>query len=148
VDTDGEAIWMTVSAAAALLGQSARHIRNRAKGGVIEARRTEAGDWLVLVANGRPVPAVPKPPQAAVSVDEFSRRVTAGVSGWDDDGLNATLEMVALRNEIAVLRGEKERLEERLAASLAETRKWHAAVVSLTTVLGPTPVSESEQSRR
>jgi hypothetical protein len=137
-ETDKNPNWMSVSAVATLLGQSPRHIRQRAADGLIEVRRTPAGDWQVLVVDGRPVNALPRTARenstgAATAID---REATADIGHQLD--VNSTFEILALRSEIAELRAKNDLLEERLTIATAEITKWHTAVVSLTAAFAPT----------
>ena len=139
-ETDKNPNWMSVSAVAALLGKSPRHIRQRAADQLIKARRTPAGDWLVLVIDGRPVNAAPRTTHEsnAGSATPIDHGSTADVGRQPADDMNATFEILALRSEIAELRAKNERLQERLTIATAEIRKWHGAVVTLTAALAPT----------
>ena len=138
-ETDKNPNWMPVAAVATLLGQSPRHVRQRAADGLIQARRTPAGDWLLLVIDGHPVKAVHRTTSEsnASSASLIDHRATAVVGHQQVDDVTATFEILALRSEIAELRAKTELLQERLTTATAEIRKWHGAVVSLTAALAP-----------
>jgi hypothetical protein len=107
--------WLTLSEASLRLGWHLNKVKSAVRRGRLQARKNNAGNWLVLV-----------PPALLEAVPGDATDVAAGVAGDDASG-DATTALLGALSDAKERAARADGRAEALLAALSELREAHAA---------------------